>query len=48
MHSERPVTDDRCSIAFTIRRFRLRVISVGDMNRREMEAYAKCEEEAGA
>jgi hypothetical protein len=35
-------------IAFTIRRSRLRVISVRDMNRRERDAYAKHERDAGA
>jgi uncharacterized DUF497 family protein len=35
-------------VAFTIRGFRVRVISVRDMNRRERNAYAKHESEAGA
>ena len=35
-------------VAFTIRRSLVRVISVRDMNRREKEAYAKHETEAGA
>ncbi len=35
-------------VAFTIRRSLLRVISVRDMNRKEREAYAKHETEAGA
>jgi len=35
-------------VAFTIRDSLLRVISVRDMNRKERDAYAKCEEEAGA
>lgn len=35
-------------VAFTIRRFLVRVISVRDMNRRERDAYAKHENEAGA
>ena len=35
-------------VAFTIRHSLLRVISVRDMNRKEREAYAKREEEAGA
>jgi uncharacterized DUF497 family protein len=35
-------------VAFTIRGSRIRVISVRDMNRRERDAYAKHENEAGA
>ena len=35
-------------VAFTIRRCLVRVISVRDMNRRERDAYAKHENEAGA
>jgi uncharacterized DUF497 family protein len=35
-------------VAFTIRRSLVRVISVRDMNRRERDAYAKHENEAGA
>ena len=35
-------------VAFTIRRSLIRVISVRDMNRKEMDAYAKHEEETGA
>jgi uncharacterized DUF497 family protein len=35
-------------VAFTIRRSFVRVISVRDMNRRERDAYAKHENEAGA
>jgi hypothetical protein len=35
-------------VAFTIRRSLVRVISVRDMNRREKDAYAKHEDEAGA
>lgn len=35
-------------VAFTIRRSRLRVISVRDMNRNERDAYAKHEDEASA
>ena len=35
-------------VAFTIRGSLLRVISVRDMNRREMDAYAKHEKEAGS
>ena len=34
--------------AFTIRRSLVRIISVRDMNRRERDAYAKHENEAGA
>ena len=35
-------------VAFTIRRSLVRVISVRDMNRRERDAYARHENEAGA
>lgn len=35
-------------VAFTIRQSLVRVISVRDMNRRERDAYAKHENEAGA
>ena len=35
-------------VAFTIRRSLVRIISVRDMNRRERDAYAKHEDEAGA
>ena len=35
-------------LAFTIRRSLVRIISVRDMNRREMDAYAKHEAETGA
>jgi uncharacterized DUF497 family protein len=35
-------------VSFTIRRSLMRVISVRDMNRKERDAYAKHEEEAGA
>jgi len=35
-------------VAFTVRRSLLRVISVRDMNRKERDAYAKHEKEAGA
>ena len=35
-------------VAFTIRRSLVRIISVRDMNRRERDAYAKLEDEAGA
>ncbi len=35
-------------VAFTIRHSLLRVISVRDMNRKERDAYAKHEKEAGA
>ena len=35
-------------VAFTIRRSRIRVVSVRDMNHRETEAYAKYEEKTGA
>jgi uncharacterized DUF497 family protein len=35
-------------LAFTIRRARVRVISVRDINQREAEVYAKHEEETGA
>jgi uncharacterized DUF497 family protein len=35
-------------VAFTVRGSRVRVISVRDMNRRERDAYAKHENEAGA
>lgn len=38
----------RLFVAFTIRRSLFRVIAVRDMNRREMDAYAKHEKEAGA
>jgi hypothetical protein len=38
----------RLFVAFTIRRALLRVISVRDMNRKERDAYAKHETEAGA
>ena len=35
-------------VAFTIRRSLVRIISVRDMNRRERDAYAKHEDQAGA
>jgi uncharacterized DUF497 family protein len=35
-------------VAFTIRRSLVRVISVRDMNRRERDAYAKHQDQAGA
>jgi uncharacterized DUF497 family protein len=38
----------RLFVAFTIRSSLLRVISVRDMNRKERDAYAKHETEAGA
>lgn len=38
----------RLFVAFTIRRSLLRVISVRDMNRKERDAHAKRETEAGA
>ena len=38
----------RLFVGFTIRRSLFRVIAVRDMNRREMEAYAKREKETGA
>ena len=36
----------RLFVAFTVRRSLLRVVSVRDMNQREMDAYAKHEEKA--
>jgi uncharacterized DUF497 family protein len=36
----------RLFVAFTVRRFLLRVVSVRGMNQREMDAYAKHEEKA--
>ncbi len=41
-------TGRRLFIAFTIRGNLLRVISVRDMNQREMEAYASLEKKTGA
>jgi uncharacterized DUF497 family protein len=38
----------RLFVAFTIRHTLFRVITVRDMNRREMDAYAKREKETGA
>ena len=38
----------RLFVAFTIRRSLFRVITIRDMNRREMDAYAKREKETGA
>ncbi len=44
----RRVAGRRLFIAFTIRGNLLRVISVRDMNQREMEAYASLEKKTGA